>query len=151
MKQEDKELLLKDLSARLPYGVILSVGIFDNGDIKYHNKKLDYHSNLLSLIELDGGYYFNGLFCKYPQFSARPYLRSMEDMTYEEEKFINQNINIDFYKMYGGVYLGHIGGCVSAVSMAKILDYLNAHHFDYRGLIERGLAIKVTPDNNPYE
>jgi hypothetical protein len=30
-------------------------------------------------------------------------------------------------------------------------DWLNSHHFDYRGLIERGLAIKVTPDNNPYE
>ena len=32
-----------------------------------------------------------------------------------------------------------------------LIDWLNANHFDYRGLIERGLAIKVTPDNNPYE
>ena len=30
-------------------------------------------------------------------------------------------------------------------------DWLNAHHFDYRGLIERGLAIEVTEDNNPYK
>ncbi len=30
-------------------------------------------------------------------------------------------------------------------------DWLNAHHFDYRGLTERGLAIKVTEENNPYK
>lgn len=73
MIPEDKQLLLHDLCARLPYGVILSVGIFDNGDMKYHNKKLDCHSNLLSVIELDGGYYFNGLlwFFRFSSWSGR--------------------------------------------------------------------------------
>ncbi len=33
----------------------------------------------------------------------------------------------------------------------KGIDWLNAHHFDYRGLIEKGLAIEVTKDDNPYE
>ena len=36
-------------------------------------------------------------------------------------------------------------------SFCGVTDYLNSIHVDYRGLIERGLAIKVTPDNNPYE
>ena len=148
MKQEDKELLLKDLSARLPYGVILSVGIFDNGDIKYHNKKLDYHSNLLSLIELDGGYYFNGLFCKYPQFSARPYLRSMEDMNDEEKR--------EYAKLqdYANEYHYEFGDIVDDIVLFdndSSLDYLNSIHVDYRGLIDKDLAIRVTPDNNPYE
>ena len=31
------------------------------------------------------------------------------------------------------------------------IDWLNAHHFDYRGLIEKGLAIEVTEENNPYK
>ena len=31
------------------------------------------------------------------------------------------------------------------------IDRLNTHHFDYRDLIEKGLAIEVTKDNNPYE
>lgn len=35
--------------------------------------------------------------------------------------------------------------------MFIVYDWLNAHHFDYRGLIEKGLAIKVTEDNNPYK
>lgn len=30
-------------------------------------------------------------------------------------------------------------------------DWLNAHHFDYRGLIEKDLAIEVTEENNPYK
>ncbi len=30
-------------------------------------------------------------------------------------------------------------------------DWLNAHHFDYRGLTERSLAIKITEENNPYK
>ena len=30
------------------------------------------------------------------------------------------------------------------------IDCLNAHYFDYRGLIEKGLAIEVTKENNPY-
>ena len=31
------------------------------------------------------------------------------------------------------------------------MDWLNEHHFDYRGLIDKGLAIEVTDDNNPYK
>lgn len=31
------------------------------------------------------------------------------------------------------------------------IDQLNAHHFDYRGLIEKGLAIAITEENNPYK
>ena len=31
------------------------------------------------------------------------------------------------------------------------IDWLNKHHFDYRGLIPLGLAIEVTEENNPYK
>ena len=33
----------------------------------------------------------------------------------------------------------------------QVFDWLNKYHFDYRGLIPKGLAIEVTKDNNPYE
>lgn len=36
-------------------------------------------------------------------------------------------------------------------SIADSIDWLNAHHFDYRGLIEKGLAIAVAEENNPYK
>ena len=32
-----------------------------------------------------------------------------------------------------------------------VIDWLNAHHFDYRGLIPKGLAISVNKNNNPYK
>ena len=59
--------------------------------------------------------------------SLKPYLRPMSSMTEEEEiAFLNK----ENYEIY---------------------DWLNAHHFDYRNLIERGLAIKVTEENNPFK
>lgn len=35
--------------------------------------------------------------------------------------------------------------------ISKLIDWLNKHHFDYSGLIEKRLAIEVTEENNPYE
>lgn len=65
----------------------------------------------------------------------KPYLRSLSSMT-EEEKL-----------MYEGLMIG-----TDNVSyMLDVIDWLNAHHFDYRNLIERGMAIKVTEENNPYK
>lgn len=35
--------------------------------------------------------------------------------------------------------------------MLDVIDWLNKHHFDYRHLIEKNLAIEVTEENNPYK
>jgi hypothetical protein len=122
----------------------LSVGIFDNGDIKYHNKKLDYHSNLLSLIELDGGYYFNGLFCKYPQFSARPYLRSMSSMTEEERYELQDVLGKEVELLDDFIHIVDSSRKrFSLLELQAVFDWINAHHFDYRGLIPIGLAIEA--------
>lgn len=122
MKEEEKQLLLKDLCGRLPYGVIVR-GVFinynkDKGKILYEecDKQLNYQD--LSRYE-----------------SLKPYLRPLSSMT-EEEKL-----------MYEGLMIG-----TDNVSyMLDVIDWLNAHHFDYRNLIERGMAIKVTEENNPYK
>jgi len=66
----------------------------------------------------------------------KPYLRPMSSMTEEEEK--------EYFDKWG--VLG-----TDDFDNYKIVDWLNAHHFDYRGLIEKGLAIEVTEKNNPYE
>lgn len=139
-EDKDKDLLLKYLCMALPYGVILSIGVFDNGTMKYHNEKLDYHSKLLSLIELEGAFRLNGLLYKYSQFIAKPYLRPMSSMTEEE------------FEEYGNI-IEHIsiGSLDFNIANPDAFDWLNAHHFDYRGLIEKGLAIKVTKENNPYK
>ena len=104
MKQEDKELLLKDLSARLPYGVKIRSFMAD--------VKLNY-DNYLGYIKLN---------------CFRPYLRPMSSMTEEENKEF-QEIKLSYYFDEDSYIL---------------LDWLNSHHFDFRNLIERGLAIDCT-------
>ena len=71
----------------------------------------------------------------------KPYLRPMESMTEEEEK---EYINIDNLSYTCPMDYAHFPAF-------KRIDWLNAHHFDYRGLIPKGLAIAVTEKNNPYK
>lgn len=104
MTQEDKELLLKDLSARLPYVV------------KYQDR-IEGGIHILSL----------GIIHHYERFI--PYLRPMSSMTEEEYKEYTEKLK--------GIFYG------SLLDNALVIDWLNAHHFDYRGLIERGLALKA--------
>lgn len=154
MKQEDKELLLKDLSARLPYGVKAQVRINVKysdahkpnsetwiGDIWGITTNKPYTAWIYSFITIyPCGPEQN--MCSISE--CKPYLRSMSDMTEDERKEYNDIVKntIDFYD------------CPKSEDVCffiVLIDWLNAHHFDYRGLIERGLAIKVTPDNNPYK
>lgn len=74
MKQEDKELLLKDLCARLPYGVICNV--------QDENINKDY---VLTDIHTNGyGFENNGIFYDINSFVVKPYLRSFASMTVKE-------------------------------------------------------------------
>ena len=127
MTQEDKELLLKDLCARLPYGIICEI----------YNDTCTIKEKLLF-----GGisHFADDTIC------VRPYLRSMSSMT-EEEKCELYNscdiISLDFERRTTDM--------VTIFNSTKVVDYFNANHFDYRGLISKGLAIEVTEDNNPYK
>lgn len=62
---------------------------------------------------------------------VKPYLRPLSSMTDEERK--------EFWDI------------TSVSNHYAAIDWLNAHHFDYRGLIKKGLAIEVTEENNPYK
>ena len=120
MKQEDKELLLKDLCARLPYNVICQVEFKENG--KYTSKVmllLGIFTDEAYFTTKDGSIYSN---------EYKPYLFPMSSMT-EEEKL-----------MYEGLMIG-----TDNISyMLDVVDWLNAHHFDYRGLIDKSLALDAT-------
>ena len=122
MKQENKELLLKDLCARLPYKVKLQYfGKIPN----YFIRKLT-EDDLILTLSVDNFSYIEKTIVYY-----KPYLRSIDTMTEEERA------------EYGLVLCDELS--------INQFDWLNAHHFDYRGLIEKGLAIAVTKENNPYK
>lgn len=122
MIQEDKELLLKDLCARLPYNVICQVEFKENG--KYNSKVM-----LLSGIFTDEAYFTTKGGSIYSN-EYKPYLFPMSSMTdYQKSdyQFITERWMND-----------------PSHSISDSIDWLNKNHFDYRGLIEKGLAIDAT-------
>ena len=114
MTQEHKELLLKDLCERLPYGVKISVN--DNIEslqgINVLDNVVEYGSFLSSDIE-----------------EVKPYLFPLSSMTEEQEEEYN---DLNSYEL----------GCFPHTK--DELDYLIKNYFDYRGLIPMGLAIDAT-------
>ena len=122
---EEKDLLLIDLCTRLPYNVICLVNFKDAEGWKTENM-------ILSGCFLDE-YYFTTKNGSIYSNDFKPYLRSMESMTDDEYEEL---CSIGLTKFIGD---------------SKEIDWFNARHFDYRGLIEKGLAIAVTEENNPYK
>lgn len=132
MTRESKQLLLKDLCARLPYGVICHTEE-GNGHLCSIDQTIfgtEYGVNIFP-IKRD---YFND--SEQDEVVIKPYFRPMSSMTEEE------------YKEYSKLWDLQDEFPTDADIRFKIdvFDWLNAHHFDYRGLIEKSLAIEA-PDN----
>ena len=125
MTQEYKELLIKDLCARLPYNVICQVEFKENG--KYNSKVM-----LLSGIFTDEAYFTTKGGSIYSN-EYKPYLFPLSSMT-EEQKQEYQHITERW--MYDSSY-----------SISDSIDWLNKNHFDYRGLIPMEMAIDATELN----
>ena len=144
MTQEYKELLIKDLCARLPYNVICQVEFKEDG--KYNSKVM-----LLSGIFTDEAYFTTKGGSIYSN-EYKPYLFPLSSMTEEQEKEIQQIIGNPDYaciirKTDGlELWLNFIDTdpTIWLDAIFEVQDYLNKNHFDYRGLIEKGLAIDAT-------
>ena len=130
MTQEDKELLLKDLCARLPYGIKAS----------YYGTEEERETwDEIECVTLDG-------YVDIGQYSLdieriKPYLFPLSSMTDIQKK--EYNILRDDAQTYHYEF-GDIIEDTVLYDNWESLDYLNANHFDYRGLIEKGLAIDAT-------
>ena len=118
MTREDKDLLLKDLCARLPYKVKVQ-------DTYYKSLEpapiwlLDLHAQKVRMFA-DEGYQS----IEY----IKPYLFPISSITEEQKE--------DMIKSSCGIG-----------SDKNVFDWWNKNHFDYRGLIEKGLAIDATDKN----
>lgn len=128
MTQEDKELLLKDLAARLPYGVICSTQEGD-GHLCSINQTMfgnEYGIN----IKATKRSYFSDRECE-----IRPYLRRLSSMTDEEKE--------ELVKEFWGSH--------TAKDTFEELSWYLSKHLDINELIPKGLAIEITKENNPYK
>ena len=130
MTQEDKELLLKDLCARLPYGVKIQVPYEDGSG---------YFDEIVWEVNNDGPFHVNGWGIEYEY--VKPYLFPLSSMTEKQER--EYNMLRDFVYAHHYEYEDIVED-VGLYDNWSSIDYLNAHHFDYRGLIEKGLAIDAT-------
>ena len=134
MTQEDKELLVKDLSGRLTHGV---KGLALGGKVDT--------INVFVPSEFPWVKTTTGLVCHLGSGQFKPYLRPMSSMTMEEKIELctrayapDETKTID-EKLH-----------VIKINAKNATDFYNEHHLDFRGLIEKGLAIAVTEENNPY-
>lgn len=121
MIQEEKDLLLKDLSARLPYGVKVHTWYNKPMDVKCTG--VDAYTNTVNLDisnDDDAKVYIE---------NVKPYLRPMSSMTEEEREEFQEYV-------FDSVEIG-------GIMMLDASDWLNEHHFDYRGLIPMGLALEA--------
>ena len=140
MTQKDKELLLKDLTARLPYGVKIELSWWDMGEWISINTTLEPECIEELLNDEDG------------DIEVKPYLFPLSSMTDEQAKEIQEIIGNPDYaciirKTDGlELWLNFIDTdptiCLDAIF--EVQDYLNKNHFDYRGLIPMRLAIDAT-------
>lgn len=122
--KEEKELLFKELCTRLPHGVkVYGNYSYSDGEKIIDDKRVD----ILDLSKLD--WFINGI-------EIKPYLRPMDSMTEEEqEEFVKFHcVNICPMILTDMLTLGN---------ESKMFDWLNSHHFDYRGLIKMGLALEA--------
>ena len=139
MTQEDKELLLRDLCARLPYGV----------KVLFENKvfSIDYISAIYEEIKLDipDNYTLDIS-------NIKPYLFPLSSITDKQAKEIQEIVgNLDdacIIRKTDGLelWLNSIDTdpTIWLDTIFEVQDYLNKNHFDYRDLIPMGLAIDAT-------
>ena len=127
MTQEEKQILLKDLCARLPYGIKVKYAI-PTLLVCVRNDK----DGIKVIAEGTYGEHI------YNIEDVKPYLRQMSSMTEEESNEYRMFIDYSYND-----FTSKSTPCVYVDKINEYLDWLNAHHFDYRGLIEKGLAIEA--------
>lgn len=129
MTQEEKQLLLKDLSARLPYGVIQ---VFEDNEYPP-----------CAIIGYDGEDFIDEEGWSHRIGEFKPYLRPMSSMTEEERDELYTAM--DWYGEIdenGNVYTKGQEK-VYRETFYEYTDWLISHHFDFHGLIEKGLALEA--------
>ena len=126
MTQENKEFLLKDLCTRLPYSVKVKIKHYDDAW-----ELLAIYTNGTTYATRDIGYPIETYFedCK-------PYLFPLSSMTEEQKKEMSSfdPFSSDEVKTFGDWAV-------------RLVDFYNKYHFDFRGLIPKGLAIDATELN----
>lgn len=139
MTQEDKDLLLKDLSARLTYNVKAYVKNWSKLDRRYYEGVYTVESVCPSLntVLVYSDKFSVEVVVGYDDYVIKPYLFPLSSMTKEQEMEYDATFETIVYE----------DGKRDSTMTYKSFDWLNKNHFDYRGLIPMGLALDATDLN----
>ena len=124
MEQEDKELLLRDLCARLPYGVKVKTNNINILKLGTHTRVGEYVTDIIE--------------------PCKPYLYPLSSMTEGQKEEYNSVCNKDLDALSEAICNRTYVKTRIAMPLYYGIDWLIANHFDYRGLIQMGLAIDCT-------
>ena len=132
MTRENKELLLKDLCSRLPYGVKVQ------NELGKINKLVIGNADLVRL-------YYNDFSIYGENSLSLPFLRPLSSITDEELHEVHEILG-KCVEIYNGFDIVDIlqEKIFSLFELQAVFEWLLKNHFDYRGLIEKGLAIDAT-------
>lgn len=154
MEENSKQLLLKDLCARLPYGVkILHEGWNFEWDDELSTVEkvvgIDKDFIYTKVINTHNGEEYRDDKWPIDTFDDKLFLRPMLSMTDDQCcdfycRFVENEIDYNDFKKH------YFDGCLwnkvltTINDCSDIIDWFNKNHFDYRGLIDKGLAIDAT-------
>ena len=138
--QEEKDLLLRDISGRLPYGLIIE----HNGNLSKLDTIFICDNISVSSTSMDSEIFYN---LNLDEF--KPYLFPMSSMTEEQYELLRESGILSNCSHSYEYVNPHIHGVSFIFKEFKtysleLIEWLNKNHFDYRGLIEKGLAIDCT-------
>lgn len=163
----EKDLIAVDISGRLLYGVKIHIDCIDGckhiiGDAVLNNINTitnlyfdicDFKQDFTVKNSCSPSSFGGKYLLKLGDFKL--YLRPLTDMTVEEKDECAEIFNNSMYTFIVNLW-GDVESTRETVEkeqiyydvelMYKWIDWLNKHHFDYRGLINKGLAIEVTKE-----
>lgn len=152
MTKEDKQLLLTDLCARLPYGVKVAIEYSEGKYTRIYDLREidnDVTSELRQQVTV-WNYGFYSSVISYPLIDCRPYLRPMSSMTEEEKDEMfgictlsDCSVNTDWESVGVEIMSSHPRYGDHYSTDYSVIDWLNKNMFDYRGLIPKGLALEA--------
>lgn len=141
MTQEDKDLLIKDICARLPYGVKVNDDI--QGDFTLIGL---IEERILTTCEVEGWHN------DFPIENIKPYLFPLSSMTDEMIEELNTNVFFKYcdtianvsHLISNGKITEEIYTYIDIESISYLIEFFHKRHIDYMGLIEKSLAIDAT-------
>ena len=139
MIQEEKDLLLKDLCARVPYGVkvISKIPINQNESKEIVGQVTSVHYNV-GIVQVGG---FDVIVDYNPYFEIKPYLFPLSSMTEEQKQEYTYIVN---YISSDDTENWKEGEFIYVEQFTQLMHFYHTNHLDYMGLIPMGLANDAT-------